>query len=78
VSKNIFTPLKQLKALIYQHYIERGRNMSFQPPSERRKKNSVNPKEIIEKVEKEHEKKIEEIMESWKKAVEKIKNEGNE
>ncbi|WP_158236214.1 hypothetical protein [Geobacillus sp. WSUCF-018B] len=52
--------------------------MSFQPPSERRKKNSVDPKEIIEKVDKEHERKMREIIENFKKEAEKIKNEGNE
>jgi hypothetical protein len=52
--------------------------MSFQPPSERRKKNSVDIKEFFEKKEKEYKRKMEEIIESWKKAAEKIKNEGNE
>jgi Txe/YoeB family toxin of Txe-Axe toxin-antitoxin module len=52
--------------------------LSFQPLSERRKKNSVDIKEFFEKKEKEYKKKMEEIIESWKKAAEKIKNEGNE
>jgi hypothetical protein len=52
--------------------------LSFQPLSERRKKNSVDPKKIIEKVDKEHEKKMREIIENWKNIASKIKNEGNE